>query len=234
MPVTQWLRFRLSPVTTGTVSNTNSLHVGSSPDSGTALLETVDSRVDLADGIIKNDSDQGFNIAQQLPGVEITGIEYQLGCIIREDGSSLSNSLTLRVQFNALRYASSLSANTGTTSENNLISYKTASQLANNYGGSGTANDPANYILTLGGEGNLFGFNQTTPTALQHLGLRIKYKNDSVANANSHEVAIAGNTFASNSPGPVVRYYYRYPKVTITTGKIKLTSGKTTIKGANA
>ena len=240
MPVTQWIRGFNADGAGGGIGGASGDLVSTTAagNSGVVVLGTAaTSKVYIntfANG--QDDATANDQANKLIPNSRITGIEIRIGCIIRGDGGGalLDNNTTNEVEFSIVRYANDIfdvtsPASTDFTPEVDAIQHiatKTATDLAANYDGSGTTNDPRNYPLILGGEGNLLTLPQLTAASYFHISSRWGIEIKRGQGQSTYEVAVGGDSFGNNNPMPAVRYYYEYPKVYINTGKIKLTSGK--------
>lgn len=240
MPVTQYYRYvsiggNLTNHPSGPVNNDeNFAHVmtGSLTTEGQSQ----------AFGLPINQDDDGSNnaiLTEIIPNAYITGVEIKIPMIIRgANAGSLTTTADRQVKIDVIRYTSNIigiSTPTNTDGGVEHIFTANASQLAATYDGSGATNDPRNYPLVIGGENFLGAFNllnsltgpTINPTSIIYTGLRVRYTD---AASSTDEVAIGGQFHSTGDPGPALRYYYYYPKTTITTGKLKISSGKYHVK----
>ena len=177
-------------------------------------------------------------LSNEIPGAYITGIEFRIPLlfkVVATGNQAAIQGITSKISM--VRYADVLDANTplNTSVANGKKTIKSnysGLSMISTYLGSGTATDPINYRTTIGGEGDLLGFKNhgNTPSTFDLIGLEIEY----VQGSTDYQLCIAGNTHNSNNPSPAVRFYYYYPKTTITTGKLKISSGKYHIKQNSA
>lgn len=241
MPVTQYYRYTTSD---GNLANVNTGPVNIQSDFGFEMTGSLTTEGQSHGfGLPVNDNDDSNNplVTTIIPNAYITGFEIKLPMIIRgTNAGSLTTTTDRTVKIEVLKYSSQID---GILANNTLlgagaikeVSTVNASELAATYDGSGATNDPRNYPLVIGGETDLLRFHEINsitgptlnPLSMLNIGIRITYQD---AASSTDEVAIGGQFHSTGDPGPALRYYYYYPKTTITTGKLKISSGKYHVK----
>lgn len=243
MPVTQYFRYVTS---NGNLVNSNTGPVNQEDDFIPVMTGSLTTEGQSHGfGMPVNNNDDGNNVLLNAPGVipnaYITGFEIKIPMIIRgTNAGSLTTTTDKTVKIEVIKYASqpdAITANNTALGAGAIkeVSTVNASELAATYDGSGATNDPRNYPLVIGGETDLLRFNEINsiigptlnPLSVYFTGIRITYQD---AASSTDEVAIGGQFHSTGDPGPALRYYYYYPKTTITTGKLKISSGKYHVK----
>lgn len=177
-------------------------------------------------------------LSNEIPNAYISGIEWKIPMVFKDaSNGNLAPAPGIKVTVKMIRYVSIIDGQTpSNTSVSNgiktILSQRTGQDILSDYLGSGDNNDPLNYATIIGGEGDLLGFEShgNTASTFNNVGLAIEYTQGSTL----YQLAIGGDTHASGNPSPAVRFYYYYPKTTITTGKLKISSGKYHIKQNSA
>jgi len=170
---------------------------------GTASLETNNSFIELSDPNIIDSSGTQLEFSSEIPssGV-IKGIQYKY---------HVSASDALLSPAERLRIYSKIGGSVGD------FNTSFASSVVDGV------------TLTLGGSQDTLSLNNPTPTSVDNLRMSFQY----YSGLNFPKFLFHGKTYDpsdDDTPVPAVRIFYDIPpKVTITTGKLNITSGKVSI-----
>ena len=198
---TSWHRFNTVIIDdSGTGFSANGL-IGTA--TGTASLEAVNDAIELSDPNIIDSSGTQLEFSEEIPSSGIIkGIQYKYH--ISASDAALSPLEKLRT-FSKIGGSSGDYRESFSTSVNNGVT------------------------LTLGGSQDTLSLNSLTPTSVDNLRIRFQY----FQAANLPKFLFHGKTYDpsdDDTPVPAVRIFYDIPpKITITTGKLNITSGKVSI-----
>ena len=229
---TGWRRFAYSsPSATGTSNDDNIRALGT----GVAKVTALNSYIALTAGTVFDDytdeeASQQRIFSTEQPNALVTGIQYRVPMVIRSTSSDTAGPITtFAATLTPTRYTSLPQSATDSRESTGTATEFFGNQLLTNYdsGGPGAdANDPLNFTQVYGGEGEFFGWDPSNPiTYYAFMGIEIKL---TTAPTTDYYLAIGGellDTYAA----PAIRLFYKQPSLTVTTGKLNITSGKVSI-----
>jgi hypothetical protein len=228
---TAWRRFVYVPFSaTGTSNAANIKATGT----GVATITGDDSYITLAAGTVYDDytDEEGRQqiFSNEQPNALVTGIQYRIPMVFRQSTNDQASTITtFGTTLTPTRYVGLPQSNADTRESTGTATEFFGNELFSNYdsGGPGAdQHDPLNYTQIYGGEGEFFGWDASNPiTYYAFMGIEIKL----TTRPNTDYYLAIGGELLDTYGAPAMRLFYKQPSITITTGKLNITDGKTYI-----